>query len=94
MQKLVLALLQKRNILSNELLLQARGNKIEMRSISTAKRELKLMRQILDEFLLDYEQAQSEEDMSVAVHKEYVQKISEAYWKCKDLENRISGFAN
>lgn len=51
------------------------------------------MKKIVDEFLQDYEYAQSEEDMSTSLHKEYSQKISEAYWKYKDIENRLAGFA-
>lgn len=64
-----------------------------MRSLTIAKKELRLMRQVLNEFLQDYEYAQSEEDMSTSMHQEYSKKIGEAYWKCKDLEKRLSGFA-
>jgi len=65
-----------------------------MRNISTAKKELSLMKKILDEFLKDYEYAQSEEDMSTNLHQEYLQKIGDVYWKCKDLEHRVAAFAN
>lgn len=62
-----------------------------MRSILIARKELKLMKQMVDEFLQDYEYAQSEEDMSTSLHREYSQKISEAHWKYKELEKRLAG---
>lgn len=46
-----------------------------MRSITVAKKELRLMKKVLDEFLQDYEYALSEEDMSIGVHREYSKKI-------------------
>jgi len=64
-----------------------------MRSLNIARRELQLMKQIVDEFLQDYEYAQSEEDMSSSLHQEYARKISEAYWKYKDIKMRLDAFA-
>ncbi|MGB0431969.1 MAG: hypothetical protein ACPGLV_15955 [Bacteroidia bacterium] len=63
-----------------------------MRSISAAKKELRLIKKILDEFVIDYEQAQSEEDLSTKAHQDFSRKISEVYWKKKELETRLAGF--
>ena len=62
-----------------------------MRTIKTARKELRFLQQILQEFEIDYEQAQSEEDLTNRLHQEFLQKISEVYWKCKDLELRLRG---
>lgn len=61
-----------------------------MRSLSVARKELGLMRKVLNEFLQDYDYAQSEEDMSAEMHKEYSLKIGEVYYKCKDIEKRLA----
>lgn len=64
-----------------------------MRSLSVAKRELRLMKEVLEEFMRDYDYAQSEEDLSTKVHQEYAQKIGDVYWKCKDIEHSLEAFA-
>ncbi|MFY0673281.1 MAG: hypothetical protein JXQ87_07745 [Bacteroidia bacterium] len=63
-----------------------------MRSVSIAKKELKLLKLILDEFLQDYEHALNEDVLSKEIHNHYSTKIGEAYWKYKDLEKRLSAF--
>lgn len=65
-----------------------------MRSLYVAKKELKLMRKLVEEFLLDYEYAQAEEDMTPKAHQYYAGKIGEAYWKLKDLESTVKALAN
>ncbi|MBI3142808.1 MAG: hypothetical protein HYZ16_08270 [Bacteroidetes bacterium] len=65
-----------------------------MRSLHVAKKELKLMRKLVEEFLLDYEYAQAEEDMGPKVHQYYAGKVAEAYWKLKDLESRVKALVN
>lgn len=51
------------------------------------------MREVLEEFMRDYDYAQSEEDLSTKVHQEYAQKIGGVYWKCKDIEHSLEAFA-
>lgn len=63
-----------------------------MRSVSVAKKELKLLKRILDEFVQDYEHALNEDVLSKEVHNEYSSKIGDTYWKYKDLENKLRAF--
>lgn len=63
-----------------------------MRNLSVAKKELRLMKAVLEEFVRDYDYAQSEEDLSTTVHQEFAKKIGDVYTKCKDIEHRLSPF--
>ena len=63
-----------------------------MRSVSIAKKELRLLKKILDEFVQDYEYALNEDVLSKDIHKDYSTKIGDAYWKYKDLEQRLRAF--
>lgn len=50
------------------------------------------MKAVLEEFVRDYDYAQSEEDLSTTVHQEFAKKIGDVYTKCKDIEHRLSPF--
>lgn len=62
-----------------------------MRTVKSAKKELKYLKNILDEFVQDYDYAQNEEDLSTDLHRRYSLRIAEVYRRYKEIEGRLRG---
>lgn len=60
-----------------------------MRDFKTAKKELRFLEKISEEFLVDYEYALSQEDLSKTSHDIFLQRIGDVYSKYKDLQARM-----
>lgn len=62
-----------------------------MRTVKAAKKELKYLKSILEEFVQDYDYAQNEEDLSTDLHNRYSLRIAEVHRRYKEIEGRLRG---
>lgn len=67
--------------------------RVLIRSLKSAKKEMRMLKGILSEFQQDYDVAQSEEDLSVGLHERYSNRIAEVYNRYKELESRVQGLS-